>query len=75
MGETAENEAAVRRFYSELWNEWRFELADELFAADLRFRGSLGTSVSGRAELLHYRESVRATAPGCRRPPRSIARA
>ena len=27
------NPAFVRRFYAELWNEWRLELIDELLAA------------------------------------------
>jgi hypothetical protein len=36
------NAQVVRRFYDELWNEWRLELADEILTQDLRFRGSRG---------------------------------
>ena len=31
-----ENEALIRRFYDELWNGWRFDLIDEMLAADDR---------------------------------------
>ena len=41
--------AAARRYYDELWNQWRLELADELLAADVRFRGSLAVEVQGIA--------------------------
>jgi steroid delta-isomerase-like uncharacterized protein len=53
----------VRRFYDELWNQWRFELADELLAPDLRFRGSLGTEVRGREGFLDYARGIRAAFP------------
>jgi steroid delta-isomerase-like uncharacterized protein len=58
-----ENEAVVERFYGELWNEWRLELAGELLSADVRFRGSLGTECVGRAQFGRYVESVRAAFP------------
>lgn len=53
----------VRRFYDELWNEWRLELADELLAPDVAFRGSLGAEVRGRAEFTAYALTVRAAFP------------
>jgi hypothetical protein len=31
------NELVVRRFYDELWNEWRLSVADEILAPDVRF--------------------------------------
>jgi hypothetical protein len=37
-------ESRVRRFYEELWNQWRFELADEHLSPDPEFRGSLRTA-------------------------------
>lgn len=43
----SQNEAVVRRFYDELWNDWQLDLADEILSETLRFRGSLGT-VCGR---------------------------
>jgi steroid delta-isomerase-like uncharacterized protein len=57
------NASVVRRFYEELWNEWRLDVAVEIVAADVRFRGSLGSVLVGREELLRYVERVRAAFP------------
>ncbi len=57
------NPAAVRRFYAELWNEWRLELIEELLSPGLRFRGSLGATCSGRGEFRAYAETVRTAFP------------
>lgn len=57
------NEAVVRRFYDELWNRWRLELAQEILSSAFRFRGSLGTVCEGRDEFKHYAESVRVAFP------------
>jgi predicted ester cyclase len=57
------NEAGVRRFYEELWNEWRLDVADEILAPDLRFRGTLGTSVVGVDAFKGYVEQTRAAFP------------
>lgn len=59
----AENEAVVRRFYEELWNRRRLEVAEEVLAEDLRFRGSLGTECAGREEFVRYAETVRDAFP------------
>ena len=56
----------MRRFYEELWNEWRFDLVDELVSDGLRFRGSLGTETEGRAGFVDYARSVRAAFPDFR---------
>ena len=56
-------ETQVRRFYDELWNQWRFDLADELLAPELEFRGSLGTEVRGREGFLEYARGVRGAFP------------
>jgi steroid delta-isomerase-like uncharacterized protein len=53
----------VRRFYDELWNQWRFELADELVAPELEFRGSLGTELRGPEGFLKYARGIRAAFP------------
>jgi hypothetical protein len=37
----AANESLVHRFYEELWNDWRLEVADEIVSATVAFRGSL----------------------------------
>jgi steroid delta-isomerase-like uncharacterized protein len=57
------SEALVRRFYDELWNAWRLDLADEIVARDLEFRGSLGATAAGREEFLRYVEAVRSAFP------------
>lgn len=56
-------EALVRRFYEELWNEWRLDIADEILAEDVRFRGSLGSHERGRAAFTAYVERVRGAFP------------
>ncbi len=58
--------AIVRRFYEELWNRWDLAVADEIVAEDIRFRGSLGTTVRGRREFKAYVESVRTAFPDWR---------
>lgn len=58
-----ENKAVVRRFYNELWNAWGLELVDELVAHRMRFRGSLGSVLEGRAEFRRYVESIRVAFP------------
>lgn len=57
------NEAVIRRFYEELWNEWRLDLAAEIVASDVRFRGSLGSSLVGREDFVAYVERVRNAFP------------
>lgn len=60
---SADNVDVVRRFYEELWNEWRLDVAPEIVAADVRFRGSFGSDMVGRTELLGYVERVRGAFP------------
>ncbi len=57
------NEALVRRFYEELWNEWRLKTATEIVAADVRFRGSLGATSVGRDAFLDYVNTVHTAFP------------
>jgi steroid delta-isomerase-like uncharacterized protein len=57
------NRAVVRRFYDELWNAWALEVADEILAPDVLFRGSLGTAVVGIDAFKAYVEGVRAAFP------------
>ncbi len=58
-----DNETVIRRFYDELWNEWRLDLTDEIVSATIRFRGSLGTTLTGRDEFKGYVETVRGAFP------------
>lgn len=60
---TDANEAVVRRFYEELWNEWRLDVAEEIVSVGLRFRGSLGTTLVGREEFQRYVETIRRVFP------------
>jgi steroid delta-isomerase-like uncharacterized protein len=57
------NEVLVRRFYEELWSDWRLDLIDELLAEDVRFRGSLGLTMTGRPAFREYVEGVRVAFP------------
>jgi predicted ester cyclase len=56
-------EAIVRRFYDELWNQWRLELADEIVSSSIRFRGCLGSTCRGRDAFKDYVERVRIAVP------------
>jgi len=57
------NEAIVRRFYDELWNQWNLAVADEIVSETVRFRGSRGAEITGRQELKRYLEATRAAFP------------
>lgn len=57
------NEAVIRRFYDELWNAWRLDVAEEIVSTTVRFRGSLGTTCVGREDFKRYVESVRTAFP------------
>ncbi len=57
------NEVVIRRFYNELWNEWRLSVADEILAIDVRFRGTLGTSGSGIDHFKAYFKQARKAFP------------
>ena len=57
------NKAVVSRFYDEVWNRWNLEVVDEILGKNLRFRGSLGSTLHGRTDFKHYVETVRAAFP------------
>jgi steroid delta-isomerase-like uncharacterized protein len=57
------NEEIVERFYCELWNNWDLDVADEILAEDLRFRGTLGSTLEGREPFKSYVETVRRAFP------------
>jgi steroid delta-isomerase-like uncharacterized protein len=57
------NAAVVRRFYEELWNGGDLSVADEILAADLRFRGSLGTTLTGVDAFKGYADATWAAFP------------
>jgi steroid delta-isomerase-like uncharacterized protein len=57
------NVALIRRFYEELWNRWDLAVAREVVAPDIRFRGSLGTTVEGLDAFVGYVEQIRAAFP------------
>lgn len=58
-----DNERVVERFYYELWNRWAVSVADEILAEDLRFRGTLGSTLTGREAFKEYVETVRKAFP------------
>jgi C-1 hydroxylase len=53
----------VRRFYEELWNGRRLDVAGEIVAEAVRFRGTLGTVCDGRDEFKRYAEDTLAAFP------------
>lgn len=53
----------VRRFYERLWNEWDNAAVDDTLAPDITFRGSLGTSTTGRDQWRAYRDQIQRGAP------------
>jgi predicted ester cyclase len=53
-------EALVRSFYDDLWNGWDDSLIDTVLSPSFEFRGSLGTSTTGRDGWRSYRDTVRA---------------
>ncbi len=57
------NEVVIRRFYDELWNEWRLAVADEILTPDVRFRGSLGGSSVGIEAFKDYFHQARTAFP------------
>jgi steroid delta-isomerase-like uncharacterized protein len=63
VSDQTEEEVIVRRFYDELWNQWRLDLVEELVAPDLRFRGSLGAALVGHSAFREYVERVRSAFP------------
>lgn len=63
MSTPAAHRALVHRYYDELWNRWRLELAGELLAPDVRFRGSLAVEVEGVEGFKGYVGLVRSAFP------------
>jgi steroid delta-isomerase-like uncharacterized protein len=53
-----DGERLVRRFYAELWDQDRPEVAQEILAPDFRFRGSLGAERRGISGFLDYHRAV-----------------
>ena len=55
MFEQERNKKIVQRFYQEIWNEGKFEVADEIFALD--FRGGIsrepGDARPGGGQAVH----------------------
>jgi methionine-gamma-lyase len=56
-------ESVVRRYYEQLWNEWRFDDVADLLAPEVRFRGSLGVEVAGHEGFVRYMRQVREAFP------------
>jgi predicted ester cyclase len=60
---TDANEKTVERFYHELWNTWDLAVANDVLAEDVRFRGTLGSTLEGREAFKGYVETVRRAFP------------
>ena len=57
------NRKTVERFYHELWNAWDLSVADEILVENVRFRGTLGSTLEGLAAFKGYVETVRRPSP------------
>lgn len=53
----------IEGYYYELWNPWRFELADRFVAVDVKFHGSVGLSVEGLDGFRDYMRLIQAAFP------------
>ena len=62
----ADSKALIRRYYSELWNEWSMTSLEELISPDIVFRGSIGTAVKGIDEFKQYVNRTRSAFPDFR---------
>lgn len=62
-GTSNANAVVIECFYNELWNRWDLSVANEIVAENIRFRGSLGSSVEGRESFKSYVEAVRSAFP------------
>ena len=51
----------VRRFYDEVWNRHDLTRLDDILHGEFKFRGSLGTEVSGHAGFAAYVDGVHAS--------------
>jgi steroid delta-isomerase-like uncharacterized protein len=58
-----QGKALIQRYYDELWNAWRFEIAPQLIDPEIHFRGSLGRTVEGLEGFLAYTKHVRSAFP------------
>ena len=58
-----QNKYLIRRYYDEMWNQWNFELAEQILAPEISFHGSLGVMVRGVAAFRQYMQTVRDAFP------------
>jgi predicted ester cyclase/catechol 2,3-dioxygenase-like lactoylglutathione lyase family enzyme len=62
-GSADTRERLVLRFYEDLWNRWRLEVADEILSPSISFRGSLGATAHGRDAFKDYVGKVQRAFP------------
>lgn len=53
----------MRRFYDDMWNRFEVAALDDLVTDEVRFRGSLGDELVGRAALAGYVRAVQTAFP------------
>jgi len=57
------NRNLIERYYYELWNPWRFDLAGKFVAVDVKFHGSVGVTVEGVDAFRDYMRLIQAAFP------------
>ena len=60
---SSDNKQIIHRYYEDLWNRWSLNLAGEIIADNITFRGSLAVTVTTRAGFLEYMQLVRTAFP------------
>ncbi|MCI0465211.1 MAG: ester cyclase [Gemmataceae bacterium] len=58
-----ENKTLVERYYEQVWNRWDLAAADDIIAATITLRGSLGVTVRGLDGFKGYVRLVRTAFP------------
>ena len=57
------NRHFIERYYNELWNQWRFDLAAQYLSDSVTFHGSVGVSVKGVDGFRSYMRLIQAAFP------------
>lgn len=58
-----QNKDLIRRYYEEMWNQWNFDLVEQILAPEIAFHGSLGVTTRGTAAFRQYMQTVRDAFP------------
>ena len=63
MNPLESNRHLIERYYYELWNPWRFDLADQFLSPSVKFHGSVGVGVEGVDGFRSYMRLIQSAFP------------